>query len=165
MAEPAGVVPPGEGESFELGRGVHVVIKVTGETTGGLFAVVEHPVEPGGLVENHTHTKEDECFYVSEGEVGVLVGDEVITAPAGTWVYAPRRIEHAFWNAGSTPARVLHIYSPAGFEHFFEQTEGLVAPDGSFDEEGFERLAERYGMSFDFERAEELAERYGPRQQ
>ena len=164
MAQPR-VVRPGGGESFDLGRGVGVVIKVSGESTGGLFSVVEHPVEPGGLVENHTHTNEDECFCVSEGEIGVQVGDEVITAPAGAVLYAPRGIEHAFWNAGPTPARVIHIYAPAGFEHFFEQTVGLVAADGSFDEEGFERLAEGYGLSFDFERAEELVERYGLRQQ
>ncbi len=164
MAE-SRLVQPGEGESFDLGRGVGVVIKVSGENTGGRFAVVEHPVEPGGLVEYHTHTKEDECSYVLEGEIGVQVGDEVITAPAGAVVYKPRGVEHAFWNADSVPARLIDIISPAGFEHFFEETVGLVAPDGSFDEEGFERLAERYGMSFDFERAEELVERYGLRQQ
>jgi quercetin dioxygenase-like cupin family protein len=164
MGEP-GMIRPGEGESFDLGRGVSVVIKVSGESTGGLFSVVEHPVEPGGLVENHTHTNEDECFYVSEGEVGVQVGEEIMTAQAGAVIYAPRGIEHAFWNAGSTPARVIHVYAPAGFERFFAQTVGLVAPDGSFDEEGFERLAQSYGMSFDFERAEELAGRYGLRSQ
>ena len=92
------------------------------------------------------------------------VGDEVITAPDGAVVYAPCGVEHAFWNAGPTAARLIDIISPAGFERFFEETVGLVASDGSFDEEGFERLAERYGMSFDFERAEELVERYGLRQ-
>jgi hypothetical protein len=50
------LVQPGEGESFDLGRGVGVVIKVRGESTGGRFAVVEHPVEPRELVEYHTHT-------------------------------------------------------------------------------------------------------------
>ena len=164
MAEPK-AVQPGEGKSFDLGRGVGVVIKVTGESTGGHFAVVEHPIEPGGLVEPHTHTKEDECSYVLEGEIGMQVGDEVITAPAGAVVYAPRGVEHAVWNAGSVRARVIHIYSPAGFEQFFEETVGLVAADGSFDEEGFERLAEQYGMSFDFARAQELVEKYGLRQE
>ncbi len=48
MAEPR-VIRLGEGESFDLGRGVGVVIKVTEESTGGRFAVVEHPVGPGAL--------------------------------------------------------------------------------------------------------------------
>ena len=65
-----------------------------------------------------------------------------------------RGVEHAFWNAGSVPARLIDIISPAGFERFFEETVGLVAADGSVDEEGFDRLAKRYGMSFDFERAQ-----------
>jgi quercetin dioxygenase-like cupin family protein len=164
VVEPKAVQPE-EGKSFDLGRGVGVVIKVTGESTGGRFAVVEHPVEPGGLVEYHTHTKEDECSYVLEGEIGVQVGDEVITAPAGAVVYKPSGVEHAFWNAGSVQARLIDIISPAGFEHFFEETVGLVAADGSFDQEGFERLAKRYGMSFDFERAQELVERHSLRQE
>lgn len=153
MGQPR-VVRPGEGESFDLGRGVGVVIEVTGESTGGRFALVEHPIEPGGLVEYHTHIEEDECSYVLEGEIGVQVGDEVIAAPAGAVVYKPLGVEHAFWNAGSVRTRLIDIISPAGFEHFFEETVGLVAADGSFDEAGFERLAKRYGMSFDFERTQ-----------
>jgi quercetin dioxygenase-like cupin family protein len=164
MTEPR-MIQPGDGKSFDLGRGVGVVIKVSGESTGGRFALVEHPIEPGGLVEYHTHTKEDEYSYVLEGEIGVQVGDQVLTAPAGAVIYKPRGVEHAFWNAGSVQARLVDIISPAGFEHFFEETVGLVAADGSFDDEGFERLAERYGMTFDFERAEELVERYGLKRQ
>jgi quercetin dioxygenase-like cupin family protein len=149
-----------DGAYFDLGGGVGVTIKITGDSTGGRFAVVEHPVEPGGLVEPHTHTKEDEYSYVLEGEIGVQIGEEVLTAPAGSLVYKPRGLEHAFWNAGPAPARILEIISPAGFEHFFEETVGLVAPDGSFDEEGFVKLAERYGMLFAFEKAPELVEKY-----
>ncbi len=93
------------------------------------------------------------------------MGDEVIMAPAGAVVYKPRGVEHAFWNAESVPARLIDIISPAGFEHFFTETVGLVAPDGSFDEGGFERLAEQYGTSFDFEGAQELVERYGLRKE
>ncbi len=47
MGQPR-VVRPREGEFFDLGRGVGVVIEVTGESTGGRFALVEHPIEPGG---------------------------------------------------------------------------------------------------------------------
>jgi quercetin dioxygenase-like cupin family protein len=160
-----GMVRPDEGERYDLGGGVAVVIKVAGERTGGAFAIVEHPVEPGGLVEPHTHSREDECSYVLEGEIGVQIGEQVISASAGSVIFKPREVEHAFWNAGAAPARVLEVISPAGFEHFFAQTGDLVAADGSFDEEGFVKLAERYGMSFNFERAPELREKYGLRLQ
>jgi len=155
------MILPGEGEELDLGGGVGVIIKVRGEAAGGNFAMVEHPVATRGLVELHTHTNEDECSYVLEGEIGVQVGEEVLQAPAGSVVYKPRGIEHAFWNASAEPARVLEVISPAGFERFFEETGELVAPDESFDEEGFVRLAERYGMSFDFEKAPELVESTG----
>lgn len=154
------LVAPEDGAHFDLGGGVGVTIKITGESTGGCFAVVEHPVEPGGLVEPHTHTKEDEYSYVLEGEIGIQIGEEVLTAPTGSIVYKPRGLEHAFWNAGPAPARILEIISPAGFEHFFRETVGLVAPDGTFDERGFVELAERYGMSFAFEKAPELVEKH-----
>jgi quercetin dioxygenase-like cupin family protein len=159
----ARMIRPDEGETRDLGGGVGVIIKVTGQSTGGAFAIVEHPVEPGGLVEPHTHSREDECTYVLEGEIGVLIGEQVLSASAGSVVYKPRGLEHAFWNAGAAPARILEVISPAGFERFFTETADLVAPDGSFDEEGFVRLAERYGMSFNFEGAPELVEKYGLR--
>jgi quercetin dioxygenase-like cupin family protein len=68
----ARMIRPDEGETRDLGGGVGVIIKVTGQSTGGAFAIVEHPVEPGGLVEPHTHSREDECTYVLEGEIGGL---------------------------------------------------------------------------------------------
>jgi hypothetical protein len=59
MDVPTIVVKPGEGRSVWLG-GMGVVFKVSGADTGGAFAVVEHPIEPGRLVLPHVHTHEDE---------------------------------------------------------------------------------------------------------
>jgi hypothetical protein len=59
-------VKPGEGRSVWLG-GMGVVFKVSGADTGGAFAVVEHPIEPGRLVLPHVHLHEDEYSYVLEG--------------------------------------------------------------------------------------------------
>ncbi len=65
MDAPTLVVKPGEGRSVWLG-GMGVVFKVSGEDTGGAFAVVEHPIEPGRLVLPHVHLNEDEYSYVLE---------------------------------------------------------------------------------------------------
>src|SRR5262249_27873876 len=63
---PRVVVKPGEGRSVWLG-GMGAVFKVSGADTGGAFAVVEHPIEPGRLVLPHVHRHEDEYSYVLEG--------------------------------------------------------------------------------------------------
>ena len=86
------------------------------------FAMVEHPLAPRTLAAPpHTHTHEDEYTYVLEGEVGVQVGDDVRVAKPGDLVLKPRGVQHAFWNAGDTPARVLEIISPAPFAEYFAE--------------------------------------------
>ena len=52
-----------------------MVFKVSGADTGGVFAVVEHPIEPGRLVLPHVHLHEDEYSYVLEGTIGARVGN------------------------------------------------------------------------------------------
>ena len=66
------VLRPGEGGSVDLG-GMGVEFKIRGEQTGGLLAVVEHPIEPGRLVPPHIHEREDDYSYVLEGEVGARI--------------------------------------------------------------------------------------------
>ena len=81
---PALIVKPSEGRSVSLG-GMAVVFKVSGANTGGAFAVVEHPIEPGRLVLPHVHRREDEYSYVLEGTIGARVGDHEIVAGPGTY--------------------------------------------------------------------------------
>src|SRR5687767_5384010 len=68
------VVEAGEGESVWLG-GVGVDFKIPDEMTGGAFAIVEHPLDPGRLIPPHIHYREDELSYVLSGEIGVRIGD------------------------------------------------------------------------------------------
>ena len=95
-------------------------IKATGEQTGGAFGLIEHLMPPGEEIPWHLHHNEDESFYVIEGEVLFIVGEEQqrITAGPGTFVFGPREIPHGFRVAGSSPARMLIEATPAGFEHF-----------------------------------------------
>src|SRR3954447_20664601 len=89
------IVKPGEGHSVWLG-GMGVVFKVSGADTGGAFAVVEHPIEPGRLILPHVHQYEDEYSYVLEGTIGARVGDREVVAGPGSYLIKPRGLMHSF---------------------------------------------------------------------
>jgi quercetin dioxygenase-like cupin family protein len=153
------LITPGTGESVALG-GVGVIFKVFGPMTGGAFSIVEHPVEPGTLAAPHTHSREDELSYVLEGEVGMKVGNLIIQATPGSYVFKPRDIPHTFWNAGPGPARLLEIISPAGFEAYFPEMARLLSPGGPPDLEEVNKLANKYGLTHRMDWIEELAVTY-----
>ena len=140
------VVPPGEGQTGELGSiGVH--FKLWGQDTGGALSVVEHPFPVGALVAPHLHTREDEYSIVTEGEIGFRSGDREVVLGPGGYITKPRGELHAMWNAGAVPARMIEIISPAGFEHFFREVAELIAAGPVVAGQGGD-LAERYGLQF-----------------
>ena len=72
----------------------------------------------GGLrTADYVHHREDEWFYVIEGELTFWVGGRIIKAPTGPFVYGPREIPHTF-TVTSPQARSLVVTEPAGFEKF-----------------------------------------------
>jgi quercetin dioxygenase-like cupin family protein len=134
---------------------------IDGETTGGAFSLVQHPLPPRALgAPLHTHRNEDEYSYVLEGRVGVQLGDEVLEAAPGDLVFKPRGIAHAFWNAGDGPARLLELISPAGFENYFRELAPLLAA-ADRDEAAIGEIVARYELEIDFSTIPELAERHG----
>jgi mannose-6-phosphate isomerase-like protein (cupin superfamily) len=64
----------------------------------------------------HVHRDEDDAFYVLDGEMSFVLGEETVAAPAGTFVLVPPGIEHTFVNHTTTPVRMLNIHAPAGFD-------------------------------------------------
>ena len=107
---------PGEGEALWFVGGL-LTIKASTETTDGRVAVIEHRMPRGAGSPLHVHRREDEWFYVIDGEVTFWVGGEVIRAPAGSFVYGPRDIPHTF-QITSEEARFLLVTEPAGFDSF-----------------------------------------------
>ena len=106
----ASALLPGEGKSVTLGpNSIGVVFKLYSEDTGGQFAMVEHPLPPGTLVQPHLHHNEDEYSYVLEGEVAFQLGEEVIYGTPGMLIVKPRvsgmhsgiraRHRRAFWKS------------------------------------------------------------------
>jgi len=86
--------------------------------TNGAFCLVEGTLAPGSEPPPHVHTREDELFYVLEGEFDVYVGKEAFNVEAGECVFLPRFKPHAFV-IRSPRLRVLALFSPAGLEEAF----------------------------------------------
>jgi len=147
---------PNEGDAVDFG-GLGVHWKFGGVDTGERFSVVHHPIAPRALAAPlHYHHNEDEYSYVLEGTLGALLGDDVVEAGPGTWVFKPRGQWHTFWNAGYTPCHIIEVISPAGFEHYFRE---LAEAAGDMDR--FAQINEKYALDMDFESVPALCERFG----
>jgi quercetin dioxygenase-like cupin family protein len=108
------VVPADGGEARWWGGGL-AVIKATGVDTGGQIAIVEITEPPGAEAPRHVHHKEDEGFWVLEGEATFDVGGATIVARAGDYAFGPRDAPHSY-RVGAGGCRMLFIVTPAGFE-------------------------------------------------
>ena len=109
---------------------------------------------PGELVPPHTHAHEDQCIYVVSGTVHLQIGGEFIEAPAGSYVIKPRGVAHGFWNPGSTPALVLEITSPGGFESYYHDMAAVTSPAQAM------AVQAKYGITFHGDLAAQLISRH-----
>ena len=112
-------------------EGVHLPVldithKVIAESLGGAFTIIEVGLPPGEMIPPHTHTREDECAFVLEGELTFDVGGEIVLAPEGSFVIKPRGIYHDFCNTGTQPNRHLEIHAPGEFEGYYDEYERIV---------------------------------------
>jgi mannose-6-phosphate isomerase-like protein (cupin superfamily) len=153
------VGPHDAAEGFLGSIGVRFMID--GAEASDRFSLVEHPMSPRALAAPlHRHTREDEYSYVLEGRMGALLGDDVVEAGPGDLVHKPRDQWHTFWNAGDEPCRILEIISPAGFEHFFRELDGLGGALKA-DPDELAQLNQRYGLEMQPESVPGLLERFG----
>ena len=113
--------PARTGPAF-WGPGDHYTFLVTGEESGGAYFAMEALVPPGGGPPPHIHTREDETFYLLDGEVEFTLGEETIVAGPGDFVNVPRGTVHRFQNTGSATAKLVLTFTPAGIEKWFEET-------------------------------------------
>jgi len=153
---------PADGSEQATIGGLGIVWKIEGAEADERFSVVHHPLAPRALAAPlHRHTREDEYSYVLEGTLGALLGDEVVTAGPGTWVFKPRDQWHTFWNAGETPCEIIEVISPAGFENFFRELAEVYAGPGEPDLSRFADACARYGLDMDPESVPGLCARFG----
>ena len=131
MTSPAQIVHvrPSEGPAFSVVGDVYRML-ATGEQTGGAYVLSEARVLPGGGPPPHIHRREDEAFFVLEGEITFTLGDKQVVARPGSFIQGPRGIPHAFKNESHAPARMLILVTPPGFDKFITE---IAKPVPSFD--------------------------------
>lgn len=125
----------------------------TGEDTNGKYAMWEAIVPPGGGPPPHIHSREEEAFFVIEGEITFQVGDKRIVAKAGAFANMPVGTAHSFRNESEQQAKMIITVAPAGLEEMFFEA-GLpvehgasVAPKPSAaDIERLLSVAPKYGI-------------------
>ena len=127
----------------------------TGKDNHGQFALTEQVARKGNVPPRHIHHREDETFYILEGEMTFSVGDQTIKAVPGTSVFAPRDIPHSF-TIDSDQVRILVLNVPAGIEEFFREC-SVPAPSMTLPPPGeipygeiqkMMSLAPKYGFEF-----------------
>lgn len=144
---------PGDGRMTGVAGDIYT-IKVSGSETGGSVALIEAIVPPGGGPPPHRHSREDETFYMLDGELEFVADGQKATAGAGATVLLRKGSVHQFRNTGKTTARMLILVAPAGLEEFFaevSQEPGTFSEDNppAIDPAQIEKmlaLAPQYGL-------------------
>ncbi len=99
-----------------------VTYKVTSDQTGGAYSLFEVASRPGSEAPPHVQHREDEAFWVLEGEYEFLVEGRTLRMPAGSLLYVPKGNLHAHKNVGDSTGRMLVSQTPGGLhERFFEE--------------------------------------------
>jgi mannose-6-phosphate isomerase-like protein (cupin superfamily) len=140
----------GEGDGVWF-LGTLMTIKAAHDDTAGAYTLLEQTTPPLFGPPLHVHGAEDEAFYVLEGVLYVVCGDQSFDARPGSFVMLPRGIPHAF-QVGDSGARLLQITSPAGFEGFAHEVGDPAAdtglpPPAAPDIPRLVAAAERHGSS------------------
>ena len=125
--------------------GETVQIRLRRQQTQGAFALISCVTPPQGGVPLHVHSKEDETFIVLEGRYEFRVGDSVIQGQPGTCLFGPKGIPHTYQNIGQNPARLMVLFSPPGFEEYFEDVDAANSVSPLSLEELVAR-AHKYGI-------------------
>ena len=128
---------------------------LSGKDTGGAYCLLEVGLAPGMAVPRHTHTREDEVYFVLAGELEATVGDETFVLRPGDTLLAPRDVPHELRNSGTSENHFLLVFSPSGFEELITAT-AVPAPDNAVAPikppkvaiQKVHELAAKYGILF-----------------
>jgi quercetin dioxygenase-like cupin family protein len=141
---------PGAGPTLNV-LGVTHIYKATGAETAGSFSFWEDVVPPGAGAPPHTHTREDEAFYVLSGEL--LIDFEGAHAPCrigpGGFFYGARHRRHGYRNVGDRPARMLVLCTPScGLDQMFAEFD-VAAANGMPEIGKLMAIAAKYGVAIE----------------
>lgn len=137
------VVPPGGGKHLAMGApGRDAALKLLADQTGQSIMMFEQNLPAGTKSLFHLHRDSDEVAWVLDGEFTFKIGEEVTTGGPGTCAFMPRNVPHAWKNCGSTPGRVLFLYTPAAAGRYVEEM--CDWPAGGLSEEERTKFFERH---------------------
>jgi oxalate decarboxylase/phosphoglucose isomerase-like protein (cupin superfamily) len=154
------VLPPGAGRRIESAG---MTLKVGTKETGR-WSVFEADVAPGFDVGAHVHAEAEELFYVLDGDLDLLAfepqartsgnwrawrsatGTSVQRGGPGSLMFVPARCPHAFANPGTTPAKMLFLFAPAGHEDYLAEMGQLISRPGPVDPAEIAALRARWDI-------------------
>ena len=142
MSAKAVVRMPGQAKEVTL-AGKPLLFLVTGEDTKHT-SMFDWTLPAGFSTGLHVHRTQEETFYVLEGECEWLIGERLVRATTGTYVFIPPGVPHNIGNASDTPARMLMTVSPPGHEHYFEELSAVVSRGSPPDPNIIAELRSRY---------------------
>lgn len=120
-----------------------MVFLVTGKDTKHT-SMFDWTIPAGFATGLHVHRVQEETFYMLEGECEWRVGDQVVRATPGTYLFVPPGVPHNITNVSASPARVLMTVSPPGHEHYFRKLAELAANGGHRDANAIGELRARH---------------------
>ena len=144
-ALPSGFKVDAEGGERLRFSGAEVVVRASADTTGGAFCIIEEldPLD----TPLHVHEREDELFYILEGEHVITVGDQELEVGPGGLVFGPRGVPHAQRRATPRAGRLLAMCSPAGLEGFFRELAEAESA-GTIGPEAYATVSAKYGITW-----------------
>jgi quercetin dioxygenase-like cupin family protein len=120
-----------------------IAVLATASDTNGVLGAIEVAGPRGAVPPFHVHDREDEAFYVLEGDYSVFVGDDVIKATPGAWVWGPRAVPHGY-QIHSERGRHLSLIMPGGFEEVAAIATPSADPRNEMDR--LAAVSARYGV-------------------
>jgi len=130
------------GDPFRI-YGDTIFVKLGAQDTDGKYTLLEDVTEPGAGPPLHVHHREDEGFYILEGDYLFEADGNRFEAHAGDFVFVRRDIPHRFKNIGAALGTMLLTLEPAGIEAFFEELASVTGPP---DPTVVAPIFEKYGL-------------------
>jgi mannose-6-phosphate isomerase-like protein (cupin superfamily) len=145
------VLPPAQAETVKFLDTMMTIYAGT-ESTGGTCTVIDCTAPAGFSPPLHVHHHANEAFLLLEGEgVTVACDGEQFHAAPGSFIWLPTRLTHSFRVEGTTPARMLTLLWPSGFDDYVRDTVQIIGESGSDIEptdvlEVLQQLGHKHGI-------------------
>jgi mannose-6-phosphate isomerase-like protein (cupin superfamily) len=139
---------PHEGRTAPLNVvGEPTLVKVSASDTDGAFALFHLVAPPLTGPPLHRHSREDETFYVLEGELVFEIDGVRSTVGAGGTVFLRRGVTHRYQNFTKADARLLIAVTPGGFHDFFVELSAATPAGGGMPPmDVLQQIDARYGI-------------------